>query len=245
MRSNESMNKHSNENRLWTGVFLIVGGIFYMAYEMGVPLPDWLLTWPTALIVCGVFVGVKNRFKNFSWIIMIAIGSLFLADELSPSIGLHDFIVPTILIAVGIVFILRPKRERMRFRGRWRSGFQAPFSTSSDDSEYIDDSSFLGSIHKVILSKNFKGGEINCVMGGAEIDLSQADIQQQVVLEINQVFGGTKLIVPANWNLKIEITAVLGGVEDKRTVQAISIDNNKVLILRGTAVFGGLEIKNY
>ena len=37
------------------------------------------------------------------------------------------------------------------------------------------------------------------MFGGAEINFMQADIQGRVELEVNQVFGGTKLIVPAHW----------------------------------------------
>ena len=55
-------------------------------------------------------------------------------------------------------------------------------------------------------------------MGGTEINLMKADIQQPIVLEVNNVFGGAKLIVPSNWNVKNEVTAVFGGIEDKRTI---------------------------
>ena len=47
-------------------------------------------------------------------------------------------------------------------------------------------------------------------MGGAELNLMQADIHEQVFLEINNVFGGTKLIVPAHWYIKNEVSAVFG-----------------------------------
>lgn len=180
---------------------------------------------------------------------MVAVGGIFMADDMLPDIDLHNYIGPILAIAVGLIFILRPhKSERLRNRQRWTTKLDGSSNAARDtssDAEYIDDSSFLGSMNKVILSKNFKGGEINCVLGGAQVDLSQADIQGQAVLEVNQVFGGTKIIVPANWNVKIEIVAVLGGVEDKRTVHAASVDNNKVLILKGNTVFGGIEIKNY
>ncbi len=38
----------------------------------------------------------------------------------------------------------------------------------------------FGSVKKIILSKNFKGGEINNFMGGTEINLMKADIQQPI-----------------------------------------------------------------
>ncbi len=65
------------------------------------------------------------------------------------------------------------------------------------------------------------------------------------MLEVNNVFGGAKLIVPSNWNVKNEVTAVFGGIEDKRTISTGSADATKIMILKGACVFGGIEITNY
>jgi len=117
--------------------------------------------------------------------------------------------------------------------------------TEESREDYIDSVAVFGSIRKVVVSKNFKGGEATSFFGGTELFLNQADINGTVVLELTQVFGGAKLIVPPTWNIKSEVTAVFGGVDDKRMVQSNMIDPNKVLILKGTSVFGGLEIHNY
>jgi predicted membrane protein len=82
-------------------------------------------------------------------------------------------------------------------------------------------------------------------MGGAEINLSQADFEGKVILEITQVFGGTALIIPANWEVQSESTAILGGIEDKRAVNDMISNGSKILVLKGVTVFGGIEIKNY
>ncbi len=82
-------------------------------------------------------------------------------------------------------------------------------------------------------------------MGGAEINLMQADLQHNIVLEVNNVFGGTKLIVPSNWDVKNEVSAVFGGIEDKRSINTSVPDQDKILILKGTCVFGGIEVSNY
>jgi predicted membrane protein len=84
------------------------------------------------------------------------------------------------------------------------------------------------------------------VFGGAEYDLSQADITETATLEINQVFGGTKLIVPSSWEIKSELVAVFGGIDDKRPIMSPnSLSSNKILILKGTTYFGGIDIRSY
>jgi predicted membrane protein len=82
-------------------------------------------------------------------------------------------------------------------------------------------------------------------MGGSEINFMQADIQHPVELEVNNVFGGTKLIVPSNWDVKNEISAVFGGVDDKRSFNNSIPDSNKIIRLKGSCVFGGIEVTNY
>jgi hypothetical protein len=82
-------------------------------------------------------------------------------------------------------------------------------------------------------------------MGGSEINFMQADILEPVVVEVNNVFGGTKLIIPSNWDLKNEISAVFGGVEDKRNFNTSLPDSSKQIVLKGNCVFGGIEVANY
>lgn len=124
--------------------------------------------------------------------------------------------------------------------------FNETYTESSNkfSEDYIDSVSIFGQVKKNIYSKNFKGGDVVNIMGGADINLIQADIQHPVVLEVVQIFGGTTIIVPAHWKVNPEMTAIFGGVEDKRFVNNIAVDNQKNLIIRGTSIFGGITIKS-
>ena len=82
--------------------------------------------------------------------------------------------------------------------------------------DYIDAVSVFGGVKKTILSKDFKGGDIVNIFGGAEMDLTQADINGRVILDITQIFGGTKIVVPSHWQVVSDIAAVFAGVDDKR-----------------------------
>jgi predicted membrane protein len=94
------------------------------------------------------------------------------------------------------------------------------------------------------VSKNFRGGEIVNFFGGSEINLMQADINGRVHLEVVQVFGGTKIIVPSNWTVHSEMVAIFGGIEDKRPPQ-LNVAAEKVLVIQGTSIFGGIDIKSF
>ena len=120
------------------------------------------------------------------------------------------------------------------------TGYGSGF-TSED---YIDTTSIFGGVHKKVVSKNFRGGDIVTFLGGSEIDLSQAEIIGTARLDVTQVMGGTKIIVPAHWEVRSEVTALFAGFEDKRQ-QPATINPEKVLIIDGTSIFGGIELKNY
>ncbi len=94
-----------------------------------------------------------------------------------------------------------------------------------------------------IWSKNFKGGEIISVFGGADIDLSRADITGNITIEITVIMGGARLAVPSNWQLKFSETCIMGGTNDSRRNHD-GRDPDKTLIITGTILMGGLEIRD-
>jgi len=120
-----------------------------------------------------------------------------------------------------------------------------PYNPYNSSSDYLVSTSVFGGVKKNIISKNFQGGEITTFLGGAEINLGQADINGRVVLDVTQVMGGTRIIVPPHWDVVSEVAAVFGGVEDKRFLQSGTINPNKVLIIRGTSFMGGIDIRSY
>jgi len=124
-----------------------------------------------------------------------------------------------------------------------------PYSSSTtghtySSEDYVDSTSIFGGVHKKIVSKNFRGGDVTTFLGGTELDLTQADFTGTVRLDVTQVMGGTKILVPSHWEVRSQVTAVFAGFEDKRQ-QPAAVNPEKVLILEGTSIFGGIELKNY
>ncbi|RXK85619.1 LiaF transmembrane domain-containing protein [Filimonas effusa] len=248
--------RSSGKDRAFTGIFLIIAGGLLFAYKMGAPLPHWLFTFQTILIVIGLIAGLKSRFRQPAWIIPFGLGIFLSIDNWFPGANIDQYTAPIIIMVLGLFFLLRPRhahknrklRQFLRQRQEWQQQFRHDCSNITQEEtpgDSIDSVSVFGAVKKKVVSKNFTGGEVTCIMGGAEINLSQADIQGTVVLEVTQLFGGTKLIIPPHWDLKSEIAAVFGGVEDKRPLQGTVADLNKVLVLKGTSVFGGIDIQSY
>ncbi len=247
---------HRENGRIIGGLILVGVGGALLLRNLDFPIPHWLFSWPMILILIGVYTGFKHNFQNHSWIILMAIGGFFLFDRIIPNMSLEPYFWPLFIIGIGLLFILRPKKNYWRDHRYVRTKEFEMHGTNvnimggenvTDDSEILRISSVFSGVKRTILSKSFKGGTISCVFGGAEVDFSQADIQGTVVLRLEEVFGGTKLIVPPNWTVVNEIDGVFHGVEDKRRFNGgvQSTDPNKVLVLKGSSVFAGIEIKSY
>lgn len=197
-----------------------------------------LFRWEMLLIVIGVFTGAKNSFKRSGWLIPVAIGTFFLLDDWIVDINIKNFFWPTVILLVGAAMILTPFK-RKSWGNKWNN-------KGASEEDFLETTSILGGVKKNVISKDFKGGNLLNIFGGVDIDLSQADINGTVVMDITQVFGGTKLVIPSHWEIKTEITSILGGIEDKRkNLSSLNIAEGKILILRGTSVLAGIDIKSY
>lgn len=251
-RRSQNRERHHRNSRLWTGIIILLIGIAAFIKASFRELPDWMFSWPMLLIVIGFFSGFKDGFRGIGWFIMIMIGGAFLAGHIIPDLQLRRYIWPLAIIGVGIMLILRPRSRS------WHSDFRSEKTRDNsgiDDAEIIDETknskedyieatTVFGGVNRNIVSKNFKGGDIVVLFGGSEINFNQADMQEEAVISFTIIFGGAKLIVPANWAVKTELTPIFGGVEDKRSYNA-SGTQGKTLILKGTVLFGGIDIKSY
>jgi hypothetical protein len=96
-----------------------------------------------------------------------------------------------------------------------------------------------------VISKNFRGGEVSTFFGGTDINLSQADFQGSAVIHTSTAFGGVKIIAPPHWNIKSEVLCIFGGLDDKRPQAKEGLDTTKTVVLKGTCIFGGIDIKSF
>lgn len=242
---NPEFEKRHRNGRIWGGLIIVGVGTAFLIKSLNLmPLPGWLFTWPVILILAGIYTLGKNGFQRPGGLVPLTIGAVFLAEKLSPGVRIAHVIWPALIILFGLFVIFSPWRRwgKKKSENWYNPGLK---ETEVTDEDYINIETIFGGIEKNVVSQNFKGGKISCVFGGAEVNLMQADINGTVHLEINAVFGGVELTVPAGWKVNAEISAFLGGVEDKRPIRDQSVSADKILVLKGSAVFGGVSIKAY
>jgi len=263
-------NSIADNGNVTFGLVILIIGTVWLLKTMGVLIPGWVLSWPMVLIAVGVVVMVKHNFQSVGGAVLLLIGSYFLLKrEYLLPIEFEQYLLPVGLILLGIVIMFR-KRRRSYFLddfGDWEykkkavtdepnpqkgSSWTERFAQGNvfsgifnDKSDYIKLEAVFTSVQKRVLSKNFRGGKAFALFGGMEIDLSQADLGENPVLDVEISFSGLKLILPPHWDVQLDVTSMLAGVEDKRVYPQTTADASKVLIIRGTVVIGGLEIKSF
>lgn len=234
----ERIHMPNQNGRVLGGIVIVLVGTLLLARQAGADIPHWVFSWEMILIGIGIYIGFRHSFRDFGWLIPVAIGVVFLLDDFY-DISMARYFWPVIIIGIGLFMMLKPNRRRP-----FQKKDIGPI-TSHDDS--LDVVTIFGGVKKIIISKNFHGGEALTIFGGTELDLKLADINGPAEIELTQVFGGTKLIVPPHWKVRTDsLVNIFGGVEDKRALAADTLtDPNKVLTIKGTCIFGGIDLRNY
>ena len=240
----ENMEKNHRNSKVVGGLIVIADVFLILLNQMGFAFPPFLLSWKMILIAVGFVMLIKHNFQKTSAYVLIAIGTVFILNDFFPNIIETRFFWPILIIGIGISMI---------FKNSSSSKKKAQTITTQEDDlheinseDYIKSASLFSGITKKVVSKNFKGATISSIFGGNEINLSQADFTGEAVIDITCVFGGVTLIVPSQWKVKSDLTSVFGGIDDQRPSMVLeSISEDKVLVLKGACVFGGIEIHSY
>jgi predicted membrane protein len=225
--------RQRGQGRTTGGIILIIIGIILLLANFNIiqgNVSHYLFNWKTFLIVLGIiFIGAKE--KKMSGYILLGLGVVFWLPELMGNyyITFKDVFWPSILILIGLSLISRHRT----FSANKTSG-------------YLNDISVFSGGMKIIKSDHFKGGNLTAVFGGSEFDLRQVKLDEDgAVIDVVTIFGGTKFIVPEDWNVYTDTIAILGGVSDKRPVKVNNNTADKTLIIKGVVIFGGVEIKSF
>lgn len=223
-------------------VIIILIGIIFMLDNFNIIYAgDFIRYWPALLIVWGVSKltnTCSTQGKTFAWI-LITVGSLMVLDRMEIiSFHLHDW-WPLVLIIIGVSFL---RGSMMRSQGK-SSEDRAHLTQEQSTNQFIKYMALLSGVRGKVTTKEFRGGEITAIMGGCEIDLREAEIQgDEAVLDVIAVWGGIEISVPMGWTVVVKATPIMGGVDDK--TYPSKDGSNKLLIITGSIVMGGVEIKN-
>jgi predicted membrane protein len=126
--------------------------------------------------------------------------------------------------------------------GQPRSGAQ-PESNRSDN-DFLRANAILSMRKSKPNSGVFDGGEIDAIIGGVELDLRHAAMKHDTArINVYTLFGGVVILVPKEWEVSVQLSAILGGVDDQTAPQPAGGGARPKLVVTGTVIFGGFVVK--
>jgi predicted membrane protein len=190
-----------SRNHWWFGVALVVLGFLFLLNNLGVANINvgeaFGLYWPVLLILWGINVAMARNREGGSLLsgaILFAIGFIILGNNLGfLNINMAIFwkaFWPLILILAGISLVKGPL-----IRGR-------------------NNVAFLGGMDRTKGNWKLQSGGYWAFMGGIDLDLRCAEIEEkEYLLCCTAILGGINIIVPPDVTVICDGTAVLGGIE--------------------------------
>jgi predicted membrane protein len=228
------------DRRAVLGIVLMLLGTLFLAENLNwlnFSIFDMIFSLPMLLILVGV-ISLNHKGSNPLSFILIGIGLfLLLPHVFHLPFETHRVFWPLILVALGVLILFRKKKTYNFCQGeRERSS-----------SDHLDEINIFGGCERKVTSKSFHGGKITSIFGGSSIDLLECELSEgRNVIDVVHIFGGTKMIVPSDWRIQIEIVSIFGGFADKRrSFGTLSSSPEKTLYITGVVIFGGGEIKNF
>ncbi len=224
-----------NKTKIFLGILLLLTGGLILLNNIGLFDPYgitlstfWNFFWPSFFLGIGITLIFDKNFTPGG--IFSLIGIAMLANRLL-NWNFWATFWPLILIGIGFSILLRREKD---------VSLNSAAKTTEDD--HIDDNVVFWGVEKKVTSKKFKGGEINTIFGGYQLDLRDSQISKEgAELNVNCAFGGVEIFVPKNCRVVTNGTGILGGWTPNLDPNEVE---NPVLTIKGIAAFGGVEIKN-
>ena len=220
------------------GIMALSAGVLLLLDRQGLVDAGYILQFffPALLLAAGIFRLVQPcEGPGRVWGgILTAGGIILILDRLGYAhLGFRD-LWPVFLIVIGVMFL----RRAVGFHG---GRPVAPRSLSA-----INAWAAFGGGEIRSDTQDFQGGEVLAIFGGYEIDLRKAAIKdQEAVLYANAIFGGIEIKVPESWIVITQGAPILGGYSDHSHKPDVAPEAfAQRLVIRGVAIFGGVDIKN-
>jgi hypothetical protein len=215
-------------------VVLFIGVYFLLKREFDLDLGIDQYIWPVGLIALGIYLITQKKKEHKA---MDDIRKNWEATRKKKTQSSN----PETTESAEVVEDASPSQEGSSKAPD--SGFVRATGTAFMDR--INESVIFSGVNRKLMTKNFQGGKATVLFGGLDLDLTQVDFTGIATLDLEVGFGGVKLIIPPHWDVRTEVSNIAAGLEDKRMFREGGVDPNKVLILKGTLLFSGLEIKSF
>lgn len=227
--------ERAHTGRLIAGLAILFAGVVFTLGNFGVRVPDEIWQLVPAVVFAALATSRLLRLGVFDPLVLIFGGlaayftlRAFDLDYYFPIRKLW----PLILVVIGIRMVTARSRARRALRA----------GSSQDLDEFVA----FGGIKRVVTRSDFTGGALSAFCGGFEVDLRRAQMAgNEATIDVFVMWGGGEIFVPQDWQVVVRALPLFGGSDDK-TAHASGEAGSpaKTLVITGTILMGGIEIKN-
>lgn len=225
-------------NRIFWGLFFILGAIFLIASKLGylaeINIFGLVLTVLFAAIIIKSVIS-----RNFFGIFFPVAFILMIYDR---PMGIEALTPWTVLAAALFLSIgcsmLFGKKIKKTVQINHNENFDEIIDEK--DGEIVNYTVKWGSGIKYVNSKGLKRANLKCDFGAMKVYLENVQLQDGTAeLNLDLAFGGIELYVPKEWYVENRAAVTFAGVEEKnRNVQ----NTTGTLVLKGNISFAGVTI---
>ena len=200
----EVSGRRSIAPQLVMGIVIIVVGVLFTLDNLGlIEAEAYLRYWPVIPIAIGLMkLWAGGRGASFPGLFFFFAGVWLLLQSMAiVTISLWS-LWPVLLILAG---------GSMIWRGVYGPACQRRVA-DTDGHSTISAMAVLGGVNRGNNSRTFRGGDLTAVMGGCQIDLRNAAIEGDAVIDVFAMWGGIEINVPEAWSVSGQVTPILGGL---------------------------------
>lgn len=219
------------------GVIVFGIGVIALLTNMNViDFPRISHYWPVLIILIGLAKLLDSNCtqERIAYGGMVLVGVALQLNRLGYDAFNFRTLWPMVLVAVGGAVVYQAVTGRRNIAVAVKTEH-----TSSD--AVLDITVLIAGLERTVTAQDFRGGEVTAIMGGCELDLRNASMESEAVINVFAVMGGITLRIPPDWTVVMNGTPIMGGFEEKTIAPK---DSAKRLIIQGYAVMGAVEVGN-
>ena len=206
---------------LW-GVVLVLLGVLVGTNSLGITNIDIFFDgWWSLFIIIPCFIGLFSNEDKTGNIIGLLVGVILLLgmNDILDLDKIWKLIVPSIIVIIGLSLI---------FKNSFNSKVNDKINKLNKEKN-SDDNYFAA----------FSGQDVTACFGGIKLDLREAIIEKDIVINASSIFGGINILVPEDVNVIVKSTSIFGGVTNKKE----NTNSKKNIYINAMCMFGGVDIK--
>jgi hypothetical protein len=236
-----------NATKTLFGVVAIAFGIIYCGDVFGFWNISSFNGWWTLFIIIPAIGNMLSSKIDIGNIAFLFLGIWLLISQQGwiDSKMLNGITVSLALIILGLYLIFGELKSVSKIKSQKAEIVsETDFRRKTTQSE-SDTPSFLaifGGNHSKCSSKNLRGGDATAILGGIELDLSDAVPAGSVTFNVTAIFGGIDIVPPKGFQVETTGVALLGGCDNQ--VGNLSDDGMPIFTIRYFTFFGGVDIVN-